>query len=280
MSLPVSVNIKCGNCGCEHEYMDWASTHSFGSPDLDTRPSEDYRFTLNQLLVKKCNNCGYCSSDIEKVQENTEQIVTSQKYQEQLNNKQFPDKANEFLCKSIILESNYEIEEAAWASLHAAWNCDDNDKYIQGKYCRNRAIDLFQLSNASASLKFEKDGEYPVLLIDLLRKTENFDKALTLCNIRLQKEDDELIIKILHFQNQLIEVQDVKTYKIEDAIEFYDNNIVEEDDDYYEEEDYYEPDYQENDWRRDYFDAMTDGQMGDYDDFNGDIDDIDTWARG
>ena len=34
------------------------------------------------------------------------------------------------------------------------------------------------------------------------------------------------------------------------------------------------------DWRREYFDAMTDGQLGDYDDFEGNIDDIDTWARG
>jgi len=25
---------------------------------------------------------------------------------------------------------------------------------------------------------------------------------------------------------------------------------------------------------------MTDGQLGDYDDFDGNIDDIDTWARG
>lgn len=42
-------------------------------------------------------------------------------------------------------------------------------------------------------------------------------------------------------------------------------------------------DDQDNDYERDYFDAMTDGQLGDYDDFierGGDIDDIDTWARG
>lgn len=281
MSLPITVKIKCGNCGCENEFMDWASTHSFGSPDLDTRPSEDYRFTINQLMVKKCNSCGYCNSDIGQINEKIELIVNSKNYQDQLNNKQFPEKANEFLCKSIILESDNEVEEAAWASLHAAWNCDDSDKYVQSKFCRNRAIELFQIGNAASILKFEKNGEYPVLLIDMLRKTEQFDKAKTICNIRLQQEDDELIIKILHFQNQLIEVQDIKTYKIEDAIEYYENNIVDDDDeDLYEEDDNYEPDYQENDWRRDYFDAMTDGQMGDYDDFGGDIDDIDTWARG
>lgn len=35
-----------------------------------------------------------------------------------------------------------------------------------------------------------------------------------------------------------------------------------------------------NDWERDYFDAMTDGMLGDYEDFKGDIDDIQTWSRG
>lgn len=29
---------------------------------------------------------------------------------------------------------------------------------------------------------------------------------------------------------------------------------------------------------RDYFDAMTDGQLGSYDDFEGSSDDIDNWA--
>jgi|GEM_PF-6554198 len=38
--------------------------------------------------------------------------------------------------------------------------------------------------------------------------------------------------------------------------------------------------YNRGGWERDYFDAMTDGQLGDYDDFKGDIDDIDTWSRG
>jgi hypothetical protein len=36
----------------------------------------------------------------------------------------------------------------------------------------------------------------------------------------------------------------------------------------------------DNDRERDYFNAMTDGQLGDYDDFGGSMDDIDTWSRG
>lgn len=40
------------------------------------------------------------------------------------------------------------------------------------------------------------------------------------------------------------------------------------------------PNYDKNNEERDYFDAMTDGQYGDYDDFEGNIDDIDTRTRG
>lgn len=50
--------------------------------------------------------------------------------------------------------------------------------------------------------------------------------------------------------------------------------------DYGENQHQYESD---RDYESDYFDAMTDGQLGDYDDFTergGNIDDIDTWARG
>lgn len=34
----------------------------------------------------------------------------------------------------------------------------------------------------------------------------------------------------------------------------------------------------DSDWRRDYFDAMTDGQLGNYEDFEGGPDDLDIWS--
>lgn len=38
--------------------------------------------------------------------------------------------------------------------------------------------------------------------------------------------------------------------------------------------------YYNGGWQEDYFNAMTDGQLGDYNDFHGDLDDLDTWSRG
>lgn len=286
MSLPVSSEITCGYCGHTKTFMDWASTNSFGSPDLDTRPAGDYRTAINQILVKRCENCGYCNADIEKCPDNIDSIINSTEYQNQLNNDLFPVKANEFLCKSIILESNKEIENAAWTALHAAWNCDDNEKYVQSKKCRNRAIELFELANNASVLSFEKLGELSLLFIDLYRRTEQFDKAEKLCSLRLTQENDDLFSQILTFQNHLISQQEVKAYKIDDATKYFEENQAEDEieEDYHDDFDYSEPDYyDEPDYERDYFDAMTDGQLGDYDDFRdggGNIDDIDTWARG
>lgn len=54
----------------------------------------------------------------------------------------------------------------------------------------------------------------------------------------------------------------------QDSEEEYDDN----------DHDYHSPNYEDHDWERETFDAMTDGQLGDYDDFEGNIDDVRTWA--
>jgi hypothetical protein len=281
MTTPtVLEEVTCGSCGHTIEIGEWLSAYSSGSPDLDTRPPKDARFMIN-YSVKRCGNCGYCNDDITQAPENIESILNSEQYKRQLDDEQFPKLANEFLCKSIILESNNEIESAAWVSIHAAWNCDDNNKYVQSKYCRNRAADLINLANTTTLLKYDKKGELSILLIELYRRSEQFDKALKICSTRLQIEEEDLLKQILFFQLYLIGLQDINAYKVDDAVAYYDEKIAPE---YYENNNDYIPDdsniSQRNSNDRDYFDAMTDGQLGDYDDFRGNIDDIDTWARG
>lgn len=284
MSIPETSEIVCCNCGEKNLSASWFSMNSSGSSDLDSRPPEDYRSAINYVFVMRCKSCGYCNSNIETNFDNLNSIISSRTYQDQLNNKQFPKKANEFLCKALILESYQEIENAAWAYIHAAWNCDDHEKYVQGKFCRHKAFELFTLANMTSLLNFENDGDFPLLMIDICRRIENFEKANKICDIRLKIENDVLHRKILFFQKSLIELQDIKVYKIEDAVKYCHDNInasVNEEDCDECESIYYEPDrFQENDYDRDNFDAMTDGQLGDYDDFNGNIDDIETWARG
>ncbi|MDP3915069.1 MAG: hypothetical protein Q8R96_15185 [Bacteroidota bacterium] len=131
------------------------------------------------------------------------------------------------------------------------------------------------------------------MIVDLLRRTDQFYKARLVCNSRLILEEDELLRQILIFQDYLIDWENTKIYTVDDAIEYYTNNVSgrvitedesedseSEDDNEYNEVDEY---YQNDDSDRDYFNAMTDGQLGDYDDFierDGNMDDIEDWARG
>lgn len=112
------------------------------------------------------------------------------------------------------------------------------------------------------------------------------------CDLPIQKPSSVSIEQIEELINILCVEEDgssnVGSYGItEYENEFLDFTPIEDisvEHDEFDESDYdnySDYDYEDrNDWKRDYFDAMTDGQLGDYDDFDGDIDDIDTWARG
>lgn len=85
-----------------------------------------------------------------------------------------------------------------------------------------------------------------------------------------------------NFGNALLEADNALFEELEDENFLpIDESDPDDDEDYvhYNKSYYYEkPDYES-----DYFNAMTDGQLGDYNDFRengGYIDDIDTWARG
>ena len=75
--------------------------------------------------------------------------------------------------------------------------------------------------------------------------------------------EDELYNKFGYFLDENYQSSDVEVEYDEEVSDYEDNGY--------------------NDYDHDYFDAMTDGQLGDYDDFReggGNLDDIDTWARG
>jgi hypothetical protein len=209
MSLPTSSKMICSNCKSEDVYRDWLSTNSFSS-DLDTRPIGDAREAYNQMKVKRCEKCGYCNSDLTLWFDRLHVVISSKEYQSQLVDEHFPEKANEFLCKSIILEFMCKVEEAAWASLHAAWNCDDAGKVTQSDYCRYRAINLFNLTVTAGCLTRQTPSEFAALLIDLYRRTGQFANATIICDIRIAFEKDEVLKNIVKYQLKLLQESNKK----------------------------------------------------------------------
>ncbi|MCA2774951.1 MAG: hypothetical protein IM602_10275 [Cytophagales bacterium] len=258
------------------------SITSTGPEELDSRPSEDYSHVVSIVI---CPNCGYCNDTIEKAPKNLESILKSEEYKTQFNNNQFTSIANAFLCKALIKEQCFEFEEAAWAVIHAAWCCDDSELYNQSKYCRNRAVDLIFVATLISNLKLTTKSELNIIMIDLLRRAEQFEKAKKLCNAVLNVKAMDVNLNVLLFQDNLINQKDTKKYNIDDAKDYYNRLVKQTTSDeskkhrektnqlFRNEHNNEKPEYE-----RDYFDAMTDGQMGDYDDFKehgGNIDDID-----
>lgn len=231
MTIIIDELIKCGICGAEVSVGKLASTNAFGSSDLDTRPPGRERGTID-YWVQRCNSCGYCTPDISKSSsENLKVLISSKGYKEQLNNPNYSELANSFLCWSIIKEDSGDFAGAGWASIHAAWVCDDNNIISGARECRKRAVELLEKAQKNGQIFGEGEGAEEALMVDLLRRSSQFDKALKICNEKVEttfleklkgtfikKKPLKLISQILQFQKILISNSDTACYTIEEAI--------------------------------------------------------------
>lgn len=199
--------IKCAICGHPSTHDVVMSMHITDWPDLDGRHSGMER-SIFALSIQRCPSCGYCAPDISKESPKAREAVQGQAYCEQLENPDFPPLANSFLCKSMISEKEGDFSSAGWASLKAAWACDDRDHNDGAKKCRLRAVEMFKKAMDSGE-KFSGmfNNDY-VMLTDLLRRAERFDEALAVCEEGLAKNLDEQFKKFLEFEKALIEKGD------------------------------------------------------------------------
>ena len=209
---------ECYVCGHIGEYSEMGSTNAFGSPDLDTRPPEMERSTIS-YRIQICPNCFYCGPDISKGDPRIKDMVEGEEYKKVGHDLDFPDKAAGFLCHSHILDRLGKYQEAAWACLHAAWYCDDDEMELAAGLCREKAFDAFQKAKENDdTLLSEPKGSYDALMVDLLRRIPKLPDASDYCITAIEREPDNLILKVLLFQKELIIQRDTGCYIIEDAI--------------------------------------------------------------
>ncbi|MBS3921175.1 MAG: DUF2225 domain-containing protein [Deltaproteobacteria bacterium] len=199
---------KCALCGNLSTHEAIISTNTLGWPDLDTRPSEMARSTIN-AWIQMCPSCGFCAPDISEEVAKAAKVVQGNVYREQLENPDYPKLANSFLCWSLIQEISEQFSDAGWASVHAAWACDDRGSIKSGQLCRMRAAHLF-LRAREKGQKFAKGvgTEEALILTDILRRADRFEEALTICEEALTKGADENVKKLLEHEKTLIEEQD------------------------------------------------------------------------
>lgn len=208
---------KCALCGEKNEVIMLGSSNTFGgSPDLDTRPAEMLRSTIN-VWIHICSSCGFCAPDISKRIEKSSELVRTDLYQQQLNSTEFPKLANAFLCYSLIQENAGDYAGAGWSCVHASWVCDDTNSEEAAQKCRKKAIGLFQKAKENSQVIDEEASTAEILIIDLLRRSRQFELALKTCDENLKKNPEKSILDVLKYEKILIKNKDSACHTIEEA---------------------------------------------------------------
>ena len=211
---------KCYVCGSNNRYPLIDLTLKItGSRDLDGRPSHIQR-SLVYLWIQHCTLCNYCGPEISKGDPGDIEIVKSEEYLSLLNDPKFPETASAFICHSFIMEKKGKYSDSGWAQLCAAWICDDNN-YQGSIECRMNAYRLFTKTIESGSEFGDSRIKETIYLIDILRRTLQFDKALELCMREIANEQPDHILDLLEFEISLIQKKDAACHNKNESEEFY-----------------------------------------------------------
>src|SRR6056297_1054156 len=195
--------LRCAVCGTEFEYTGIGSTSSFGLPDLDTRPPEMQRSTIFSW-VQRCPECGYCSSDVQQAYPSAKQIIYCPEYIKQLNDENFYELANSFLCKAFIEDALGDYGVEAWTLIHAAWACDDDGNEVSARKCRVKALEIIARTIEHGQLFVVKDGLDTAIKVDLMRRSGLITEAKELILEKSGSITDDIISQILAYQDALL----------------------------------------------------------------------------
>jgi len=210
--------IQCCVCRKKSSHGNVGSTNSFGSSDLDTRPPEMQRSTI-YYWIQRCPSCGYCSSDISKCNEKTKKLVESAEYQGIIKGIDFSKVASSFLAKSYENQQNKQYVDAAWNAIHAAWVSDDKQNNEASKNCRKKAIFLINKANDKSYKIADQVGASKLITIDLMRRSGMFEPALKLAKNTNSDDIEEIIMKIIEYEITLIQLNDIDSHTISEAID-------------------------------------------------------------
>ncbi len=212
-----SVSVKCALCGAETNAEVLGSTNQFGYADLDTRPPEMARSTIEYWILR-CPSCGYCAPDIARADEGLSDFIKTPQYLAQLADVKLPAKCREFLCWALIAEHTGDYSAAVWSAVHAAWVCDDALNDAAAKGCRLRAISLINDAISKKQRLFRTKQELAVLHADLLRRTCQYSEAIRIVDDNLGVQQEVCVQKLLEYEKLLSQREDDRCHTLVGAI--------------------------------------------------------------
>jgi hypothetical protein len=212
------VTKTCANCGASGMYVQISSTNMFGAPDLDLRPPPRHRSTMD-FWIEACSDCTYCASDISELAPGVVEIIGSDEYQRQFADPELPEQANRFLCHAMVQERLEDFAQAGLSSIYAVWSLDDAEQVDHAKRYRQQAVSLLQQAKERGQEFADDADSEDAMLVDLLRRSEQFDLALATCDAVLARNPDDVIASVVRFQKSLIAERNVDGYTIQDALQ-------------------------------------------------------------
>lgn len=207
MTLEDVREVYCAVCGYKNTVMELRSTNTMEPPDLDMRPGEMLRSTMD-LWVQRCPRCGYCASEIDKGDNSVSSVVESNPYREQLGNPDFTELANSFLCCAMLYEKAEEYGRAGIMAQNAAWSCDDQGLTNSAEECRLKAVRFLEEAWKRNQEFGTNKGNECVIVVDLLRRTGRFPQAQEMCEQGLAKIRYYESAALLEYEKALIEKSD------------------------------------------------------------------------
>ena len=214
MTLMRIKEVTCHYCEQKSEQMVMTSSNEQGSRDLDFRPAEMYRSTMD-VWLKECPHCHFVSDDL-GVKSAGFETIPAAKYMSVLANSAYPSVARKFLAYALIMEEE-NPEVAGYARLRAAWACDDEQLNELANQCRFKAVQTL----IACTLRWpeERQIDNNLVIIDMLRRLGKFDVANDILSSFLMRDGlTEIILNICQFQKALIERREMGVYTVDDAV--------------------------------------------------------------
>lgn len=208
---------QCSVCGSEAEYTDLSSTNTIGSTDLDTRPPEMRRSTMF-TWVQRCVACGYCNFDVSELRLGAPAVIDTIDYRRQLTCPDSPELANTFLCAAMTGQAAGSYASATWSLVHAAWVCDDAGQLENAGTCRGKAAVMLLVAQEHGQNVGSDDRTSSVILVDLLRRSGQAEKARQLISKQRGRRPRDVISRMLAYQTVLLDENDTDCHTIADAL--------------------------------------------------------------
>lgn len=211
MATRAKIKTKCAVCGRESEQSVLMSTNAIGSMDLDTRPPEMQRSVLI-YEIQECPHCHYCNRTISDIIPSFKnEALSSPSFKKFLEDDTVRDIPKRFILAGFLNAVSGNDMTAGILYLNAAWMFDDYSEIVNAEKSRKKAA--FYIKKV---VENDSKPETVIMLSDILRRAGEFDEAGKVLNTLTEVKED-ILKKIISFENILIKEQDRDCYRVEEA---------------------------------------------------------------